>query len=294
MACRASNFLHRLFQVNWMFGRGRRRVHAVNFDRNSRSAAIGGGGDRRGRAAFASEDKSVKGDILSVGVHLANLAWVALRSLIGTILVLTSAGIVLAVLSYFCLYESDWRYASFAAALVIMESMIAGFVLGMKRAMIMSVAHGLGTLRLGRSVVQLVFTRMLGAERGGEIGERGGQISRSLERLPLADAEELLGGAVRNLTGGVEQAGWLRRKIQMRLLAMVQKFTLARFREEGAKHGGIDLLKVQEELEKTVDEALVRKVRAGLWLGTALALIGLPLVVALQTWLVVMMLHAKG
>ena len=55
------------------------------------------------------------------------------------------------------------------------------------------------------------------------------------------------------------------------------KYTLARFREEGAKHGGIDLLKVKEELEQTVDDKLVEKIRGGLRVWTILVAIGLPL-----------------
>src|SRR5262249_38053118 len=111
---------------------------------------------------------------------------------------------------------------------------------------------------------------------------------------PLARADELLSSAVRAVTGDAGQDGWLRRKIQTRLLEAVRKYTLARFRQEGAKHGGIDLLKVKEELERTVDEAMIEKVRGGLRFWTALVLIGLPLVVATQTWIVLMLVHSKG
>jgi len=56
------------------------------------------------------------------------------------------------------------------------------------------------------------------------------------------------------VTGDMEQVGWLRRKIQARLLKAIQKYTLARFREEGDKHGSINLPKVKEELEQTCRE----------------------------------------
>jgi len=42
-----------------------------------------------------------------------------------------------------------------------------------------------------------------------------------------------------------------------------------------------------------VDDALVRKVRRGLWLWTVLVILGLPLVVAVQTWLM-LALVARG
>ena len=231
----------------------------------------------------------MKVDIRSLGSHLASLAWVALQSFVGTIFVLTLAGGVLAGLSYYFLREHHWHYGVIAAAVALIESVTTGFILGAKRAMVGAMAHGLGALRLGRSFVRLVSERMLGVARGEEVGERGDRITLGLERLPLARAEELLSGAVRDVTGDAEEGGWLRRKIQARLLEAVRKYTLAQFREEGAKHGGIDLLKMKEELEQTVDDALVQKVRGGLRPWTALVIIGLPFVVAVQTWLLIML-----
>jgi hypothetical protein len=236
----------------------------------------------------------VKVDVRSIGSHLASLAWVALRSFLGTMFVLALAGVVLAGLSYYFLRQYPWFYGVIAVTVALIESVTTGFVLGAKRAVLMAVAHGLGALRLGRSLARLVFERMLGVAGGAELGERGGRITRGLERLPLAQADELLSGAIRDVLGDAAQGGWLRRKILGRLLEAVQKYTLARFREEGAKHGGIDMLKVKEELEQTVDDALVQKVRGGLRLWTALVIIGLPSVVAVQTWIIILLLHSKG
>ena len=47
-------------------------------------------------------------------------------------------------------------------------------------------------------------------------------------------------------------------------------------------------------LHRVGDDALVRKLGGGLRLWTVLAIIGLPLVVALQTWILILLLHAKG
>jgi hypothetical protein len=225
---------------------------------------------------------------------LASLAWVALRSFLGTVVVLTLAGVVLAGLSYYVLREHHWIYGVIAVAVTLIESVTTGVILGAKRAVLMAVAHGLGSLRLGRSLVRLLFEQMLGVAGGEEMGERRGWITRGLERLPLAQADELLSGAIRQVTGDAAQGGWVRRTIQERLLKAVRTYTLTRFREEQAKYGGIDLRTVKDELEQTVDDVLVRKVRGGLRLWTALVLIGLPLVVAAQTWAAVMLLHSKG
>ncbi len=235
----------------------------------------------------------MKVDIRAIGVHLAKLAWVAIRSFVGTLFVFTLAGVVLAGLSYFFLRADHWLYGVIAVVVALIESVATGIVLGAKRAMVMAAAHGLGELQLGRSLVRLIFDRMLGVASGGEVGERGGVIVRGVERLPLAQADELLSSAVRGVTGEA-QGGWVRRRIQGRLLEVVRKYTLARFREEGAKHGGIDLLKMKQELEDTVDAALVQKVRGGLRLWTILVIIGLPAVVAAQTWFIIMLIHVKG
>jgi hypothetical protein len=71
---------------------------------------------------------------------------------------------------------------------------------------------------------------------------------------------------------------------------LVGKDTLARFRDDEAAHGGVDLLRVQEDLERRIDESLVRRVRGGLRLWTLLALFGLPGVVAAQTYLILALL----
>jgi hypothetical protein len=234
----------------------------------------------------------VKVDIRAIGVHLAKLAWVAVRTFAGTLFVFTLAGIVLAGLSYYFLREQEWIYGVIAVLVALIESVATGVVLGAKRAMVMVAAHGLGELQLGRTLVGLIFDRMLGVTGGGEVGERGGVIAQSVERLPFAQADELLSSAVRGLTGEA-QGGWLRRKIQGRMFEGVRKYTLAHFREEGAKHGGIDLLKMKQELEDTVDAALIRKVRGGLRLWTTLVIIGLPIVVAVQTWVIILLIHAK-
>jgi hypothetical protein len=230
----------------------------------------------------------------SPGGHLASLAWVALRSFVATLLVFTLAGGVLAGLSYYFLSEHHVVYGAIAVAVALIESVTAGVVLGAKRAVVLAVAHGLSTLRLGQSLMHLVFERMLGIAGGEEFGERGGRIARGLERVPLGQAEALLSRAVRGVMGDVKEGGWLRQRIQARLLGAVRKYTLARFREEGAKHGGIDLLKMKEELGRTVDDELVRKVRGGLQLWTALVVVGLPFIVAAQTWAIILLLHSKG
>src|SRR5262245_41015553 len=100
-------------------------------------------------SAGRSEGEPMKVDVGSIGRHLASLAWVALRSFVGTVLVFTLVGVVLAGLSYYVLREHHWIYGVTAVALALLEAVTAGVVLGAKRAVVLAVAHGLGSLRLG-------------------------------------------------------------------------------------------------------------------------------------------------
>lgn len=233
-------------------------------------------------------------DMRAIGGHLASLAWVALRSFAGTVLLLTLAGVLLAGASYYFLREQPAVYGVVAVVVALLEAVTVGVVLGAKRAVVAAVAHGLAALHLGRSLVGLVFDRMLGVTAEQGPGEPGGRLARGLERLPLAQADDLLSGAIQGLLGEAGQGGWLRQAILARLLGAVRKYTLARFREEGATHGGINLLKVREELEHSVDDVLVQKVRGGMRLWTVIAVVGLPLLVAAQTWAIILIVTSQG
>jgi hypothetical protein len=218
---------------------------------------------------------------------------VALRSFLGTVLVVSLAGAVLAAVSGYFLREHPFA-AWIAAGVALIESFATGVLLGGKRAVVMALVHGLRSLRLGRSAVRLIFDRLLGADPAAQGGEPGALV-RVAERIPLAQAERRLTDAVHGLLdtppaeGG--QASWWRRRLHSRLLDLVRKYTLARFRQEGAESGGIDLVKVRVEVEETIDDRLVGRFRSGLNLWTLLVVLGLPVAVFAQTWIVLALWH---
>ena len=63
--------------------------------------------------------------------------------------------------------------------------------------------------------------------------------------------------------------------------------TLARFREANEKYGGIDLVAVQAELESSIDEQLIHKLKIGVDLLTAAALVFLPVQVAAGNYVLI-------
>ncbi|MBI3821642.1 MAG: hypothetical protein HY289_03070 [Planctomycetes bacterium] len=236
----------------------------------------------------------VRVDVRVLATHLAGLAWVAVRSFVGTVTVLILEGIVLATASWYVLGQYWWVYGLMAAFVALVEAVVTGIFLGAKRALVMTFAHGLGKLRLGEMLLRLVFDRMIGIASTEAVGERGGRLVQVIERLPLAKADERLRKVIQDLTGEAGQGSWLRRKIQSRLLDAVSKYTLARFRDEDAERGGVDLIKVKDEIEQNADDAIVRKVRGGVRTLTLAVILGLPFVVALQTWLAVLLIDAFG
>jgi len=225
-------------------------------------------------------------NLRALGGQIAGLAWVGLGSFVGTLLAATLGGAILAAGSYYFLGGLDWRWRALAAVLALAEGVIAGAVLGTKRALVAAIAYALTSLRLGGALIRLLCERMLGFSQQGELGAVASRVSAGLARLPLAQAEELLRGAVEEVGGEASQDGWFKRRIRARLLELVQAFTVARFRKEEAGHGGIDLLTLKQELENSVDHALAERVQGGARLATLLVVVGLPWAAVLQTWLV--------
>jgi hypothetical protein len=230
----------------------------------------------------------VKVDIRAIGGHATRLTWQAVRSFVGTLLLVTLLGGALTAPTYFFLADQTWQYRVGLSVLMLIESVALGVFVGSKQAVVSAVAYGFTQLRLGGKIVSALFERMgVGDEVQGKLG---GTIARGLEYVPLAQAETMLTASVQRVAGDTEQAGWLKRKIHEKLLGAVKKYTLARFREENARHGSVELPKLRRELEATIDESIANKVRGGLLLWNIAILLGLPLLAVLQIvavkWLV--------
>jgi hypothetical protein len=184
-------------------------------------------------------------EFATVGKVVGRLLLVAFRSFLVTLVAFTALGLVLAALAGYWMSRTNAVYGVIAAVVAVLEGVAVGIILGGKRALVMALVEGLRTYRLGGAVVGLLFRRLLGVSAG----ERGAWLARAAERVPLAQAEARLNGAVGAALAAPAEGdgplGWGRRRLQARLVAAVGKYTLARFREEGAKEGGVDLVKVQ-------------------------------------------------
>lgn len=154
----------------------------------------------------------------------------------------------------------------FGVAVTLVIFAVLGGVLVVKRAVGKALLRGLRQFGVGRRVSELLFEQMLDVSAEETHGERGVALARLAEQVPLAQAEERLSRAVQALTAsrpGKKQR-WLVQLIERRMIATVERYTLARFRDEACQSGGVDLVKVQQELRQWIDARLADTVQGKL------------------------------
>lgn len=225
------------------------------------------------------------------------MALSALRSGLACLMLFTLLGLVLACMTAWTLRD-DRFWATISGVAAFLEALFAGAVVGVKRGLGVTIIEGVRQFSLGRVFLGQLFSRLLKMPEAGTHGERGNAAAKSLERVPLAQAEAALGAAIQSLAPPDDAAGGLqnaiRRRLHQGLARWIRRLTLARFRAADAQHGGVDLKQVESELEATIDETLARRVGQGMRLWTALALVVLPLTVATQTWLLLALRRGHG
>jgi hypothetical protein len=220
----------------------------------------------------------------SIWLNAAGMGKAGLRSFLRTMVLLSCAGVILGIVTYYWLmggapFAANQRavVAAVLAVLVLGDCILAGIALAAKRAVAMALVHLLRSQRPGQAMASLLFQRLLGVTGGQPLGQRGGMVAQAVERVPLAQLEKRMSEAIGDLLGGEAAGGgikgWMRRRLERRLLGMVQKYTLARFREADAQYGSVDLAAVQIEVESSIDDRLVRKLRRGIDLWTAVAVV---------------------
>ncbi len=228
-----------------------------------------------------------------LGDHALRLARLGIWSFLGAMLLAGAMGIACSALSFVVLRDAAWPYPAIAIALPLVEAGMAGFFLGHKRGLASMMAYGALQLKLGRSLVRFLFERVLGVTDENEAGNRSGQFVHTLINSSLAKANSLLQERAEPEVAGMIPRIDLLGKLQRRLLGIVEPFALDRFRREQAEHGKIDLLRMKYELEETMDQVLADWVQVNSRYWTALVIFGLPLVVTVQT-LVLLWLENRG
>jgi hypothetical protein len=226
---------------------------------------------------------------------MADLLRVAVRSFCGTLFLMFCVGLLLAGGAYHILARDHVWVAGLAALAALIEAWLVGLIWAFKRALLRAALAGLKRYGLGKATVRLLFGRALGPSVEESPGRWRGAFTRSVERLPLAEAERRLARAVQqketsSTPGGLANRLW--HWVQRRLVGNVQTLTLARLHEYNARHGSVNLTKVQTELESHIDHLLVDKLRHATKVWTLTVLIGLPVQVLAAAFLVLALLRS--
>lgn len=200
----------------------------------------------------------------------------ALGAFFATAFGMVTLSILAGVGCYFIAADGSVLRGLVAVLIALLCFGVLGVALSIKRAVGGALIEGFARLGLGSKTMHVLFGRMLAIDANDLHGERGVDVARTAERLPLVQAETALRGAVDWLlrAGDGSQLGFFRRKIRAAAVEKVSLVTLARFREEAAVSGGVNLVKVRDELAATIDRMIATM------LDRALMKVTLVLVVA--------------
>jgi hypothetical protein len=186
----------------------------------------------------------------AVADAVAKAAAAALGAFLRTTIGMITLGVVLAVgCFWYAAQGATWR--GFAAGgIAVALAGVVGLMLAGKRAALAGVRSVVARYKVGDKVVGSVFDRMTSLPGVS-----------AMERLPLAQAEVRLTEALEGFLDG-SNSGFVRRKLEEKLVEIVRKLTLARFRQAEAREGGIDLGVVRADLCSRADEVIEAQAEA--------------------------------
>jgi hypothetical protein len=173
----------------------------------------------------------------------------------------TAAGmLVLSLLLAIVVYRiastggTPWK-AAVAVLLVLLCGAILGSMLAVKRAVLTALREGAKAQRLGQRTLDALFSRLLGVKDGQR--SAGSGLGAAVEKIPLARAEQLARDAANKLIDEGRSTGFFRARLHRMAIERIESLTLTRFRAEDSAAGGIDLVKIRDELAATVEEKLI-------------------------------------
>lgn len=220
----------------------------------------------------------------TLGVEFTRLAWHGVRTFVITFVAVFVYGCVLGALSFWFL-ESVPQWAGLGALLAIVEGIALATILARQRGMLAAMTEGLRRMGIGRETVSTVFKEAEGERPTGAPAVTESQPTASTSLVQTAALQMAIGRLSSQMRGGT----WLRRLLWARVLGLLGTWILSRSRHAEAQRSGASLMQLRQELESSADDMLtgIIRMRAQLW--TWGAIIGFPIVVALQTFAISMM-----
>ncbi len=202
-------------------------------------------------------------------------------------------GVILAWVAFAWMPAAEPIYRWGTAIVIVVQAAVLGVVLGGKRVIATGLTHWIERAELGKSTVRMVFSRMTSAEMKASpepaiaSGEASDGPPGLLERLPLALAETRLKQVAERFMLPTDSRLGQRigRRTLQKIVAVVFKMSLARFRRDAADGHAINIAKVQKDLEAQIDAVLVQNLRAKTRLLTLAIVAALPLEALLLVWI---------
>lgn len=208
----------------------------------------------------------------------ADIAGPALASFFKTALLMSLLAIGMGIASYFIASDGSTLRGLLAVLAALIACGVIGFTASWKQALAGGALALLRKQKIASLLLSVVFDKALGISDESQAGARGGQLAQRIERIPLNDAVSKLRLAVIHrikaapMGGGL--SGMLRRKAEATMLGYLEQISLARFRDEANREGGVDLLKVRNELANTIDEMIIDRIGSAMLKTTLLLAAG--------------------
>ncbi len=222
----------------------------------------------------------VGGLVEVVGPLIGPVVKRALGAFFKTTAGMVALGLVGLGVSWAIAWQGVWWKGLLAGVVSLALFAGLGVFLAMKRAVGSAVVRLLSEARLGNKIVGALFARVLKVDEAEAMGERGIRAAREVERVPLAQAELQLRAAAAKLGVPDDATGltaWMRRQVEGALIERIEALTLARFRDMSVTEGGVDLIRVRDELAGKVDGLVRDQVEGALGRVTMLVVGGATL-----------------
>lgn len=190
-----------------------------------------------------------------LGEVIATLLRPLLRAFFMTATGMFVLNVALMIIVYKVVAEGGASGKAFVATLLVMVlGAILGMMLSVKRAVLAAVREGARSQRLGQRTLDALFSRVLGVKDGAK---STGIVGSAAEKIPLGRAEQLAKDAAAGLISEGANSGFFRSRLHRLIVGRIEALTLSRFRAENDAAGGVDLVKVRDELANTVEEKLL-------------------------------------
>ena len=175
-------------------------------------------------------------------------------------------GLVTIGLVYGYAAKTSPRHAIIAALIALLVFIVGGLALAIKRALAAAVCDAVDKLDLGPKALKMIFERIFEVEASETQGERGITSAKTVENLPLIQAEAKLKGAVESLLSAPDEGGgvggYVRRKTLTVAVRKIEVVTLDEFRSADQEADGVDLVMIEERLGEEIDALLLRLIES--------------------------------